>query len=171
MKIVETNRLMVEEATVEDGTFFYALLNSPTWLTHIGNRNIASVEDAVQYVFTHLIKSYRDNGFGLYKLVLKETGEPIGICGFVKRNYLSNADLGFALLPAYEGFGYAYEAAAGVLHYGINELSLQPVLAVTSEQNIRSQRLLRKLGFISTGTVQPDADKPAWLLYSTQSEA
>jgi RimJ/RimL family protein N-acetyltransferase len=44
-------------------------------------------------------------------------GLPIGICGLVKRNYLDDIDLGYALLPRYWGQGYAYEAAKAVLDY------------------------------------------------------
>lgn len=167
MNVLETERLLIEEATVDDGLFFLALVNSPNWLQYIGDRNIKSEEDAAQYIDTFLVKSYRTNGFGLYKLVEKEENKPIGICGFVKRTYLTHVDLGFALLPQYEGKGYVYEAASSILKYGHTKLSLSTVLAISRIENKRSHRLLYRLGFHDAGTLQPDLDKPALLLYST----
>ncbi len=41
------------------------------------------------------IASYEKNGFGLYRTALKDTDEPIGICGLVKRDGLDAPDVGF----------------------------------------------------------------------------
>lgn len=167
MRITETQRLWIEEASVANAPFFFALLNSPNWIKYIGNRNIQSEEDAESYINNFLVKSYRENGFGLYKVVQKEDNKPVGICGFIRRTYLTSVDIGFALLPQYESKGYAYEAAFCILEYGRTKLSLSPVLAITDKDNERSQRLLVRLGFHVAGTLQPDDEKAALLLYST----
>ena len=167
MRITETERLFIEEATPEDASFFLILLNTPNWITYIGDRNIKTEEEAAQYISAIIVKSYHDNGFGLYKLTVKEDNKPIGICGFVKRNYLPHADIGFALLPEFEGKGYAYEAAKSLMQYGFTRLLFSTLLAVTLAENGRSQKLLYKLGFTDSGTIQPDINKPPLLLYST----
>ena len=100
--ILETERHWLEEADSNDGAFFFELLNSPTWIRFIGDRGIASIDDAVNYIRESLIKSYRKNGFGLYKMVLKQDDRPIGICGLLKRPGLEHVDIGFAILPQYE---------------------------------------------------------------------
>ena len=168
MKIIETERLVIEEAMVADAPFFHRLLNSPGWLTHIGDRNIKSEKDAGMYVSERLIKSYAENGFGLYVMRLKESNEAIGICGFVKRDYLSSADLGFALLPDYEGKGYMLEAAENLVQYGFSTLSFTEILAITSLTNNKSKQLLLKLGFKNNGTSQPDKSQPPVLMFSIQ---
>ena len=68
------------------------------------------------------------------------------MCGLVKRNTLSHFDLGFAVLPAYEGKGYTYEASKAILQYTESELHLKTVVAFTTVENTKSQNLLLKLG-------------------------
>ncbi len=92
-------------------------------------------------------ESYKKFGFGMYAVELKETSAPIGICGFVKRDSLPEADIGFAFLPQLKKKGYAFESANAVMKYGREILNLNPVLAITSKDNESSGRLLAKLRF------------------------
>jgi len=71
----------------------------------------------------------------------------IGVCGFVKRDSLPEPDIGFALLPQYEGKGYAAESARAMMDYGRDRLGFKRVLAITTLDNKASGRLLEKLGF------------------------
>ncbi|MEO6049917.1 MAG: GNAT family N-acetyltransferase, partial [Pyrinomonadaceae bacterium] len=80
-------------------------------------------------------KSYRDHGFGLYTVEVKSDGTSIGLCGFVKRETLPEPDLGFAFLPEFEGKGYGFESASGVMKYGRTALGFSRVLAITSLDN------------------------------------
>jgi len=82
---------------------------------------------------------------------LKETGETIGICGFVRRDSLPDADIGYAFLPQFERRGFALEAARATMDYGRKTLGLKRVLAITTPDNESSIRLLEKLGFKSEG--------------------
>lgn len=146
MKILETERLIVEEATLSDAPFFLELLNSPNWLEFIGDRNVKLLEDATKYVQESLIDKYKKNGFGFYKMSLKANNEPIGAIGFLKREYLEFLDLGYAVLPNYEGKGYISEAAKAVVEYGHNKLQLQEIVAFTTEDNLASKKVLLKIG-------------------------
>lgn len=144
--MLETERLHIELANLDDKEFFFTLLNSPNWLKYIGDRGIKTLQDAVNYIQNSLIKSYCEKGFGLYKLVLQENNAPIGICGFLKRDYLDSVDIGFAVLPEYEGKGYTYEAAKAILEYGKTQLDMKVVYGITTNNNAGSQHLLEKLG-------------------------
>lgn len=144
--ILETKRLRLEEAVLSDGPFFWKLLNSPKWKAYIGDRKINAKSDAETYIQKELISNYKKQGFGLWKVVLKESNEPIGICGFVKRNYLNHPDIGFATLPKYEGNGYTYEAADACLMHGKDTLGFDLVQGITTPNNVASQQLLKKLG-------------------------
>ncbi len=146
MKIVETERLIVEEANLNDATFFLVLLNSPNWLKFIGDRNIKLLADAQKFVQESLIDNYKKNGFGFYKMSLKESNEPIGAIGFLKREYLEFPDIGYAILPIYENKGYISEAAKAVFEYGKNTLQLKTILGITTEENLASQKVLLKIG-------------------------
>ena len=146
MPTLHTKRLIIEEATFKDASFFLELLNSPGWLEHIGDREVHTKGEAIGYIQRYHIHFYKKYGFGMYKIVLKETQQAIGLCGLVKRDTLAHFDLGFAVLPAYVRKGYAFEAASAVLDYGKKTLALETILAFTTVENIKSQQLLEKLG-------------------------
>lgn len=79
---------------------------------------------------------------------LKETKTPIGMCGLIRRSDFEHVDIGFALLPAYEGKGYGHEAARAILKYANEDLQLYPIIAITLESNSDSVQLLKKLGMV-----------------------
>ena len=147
MKILETERTILREVTKDDIEFILDLLNQPSFLRYIGDRNVRTVEQARDYIESRLTASYRKFGFGMWAVELKETDAPIGLCGFVKRDSLPEADIGFAFLPQFERKGYAFESASAAMKYGGDVLNLNPVLAITSKDNESSGRLLGKLNF------------------------
>lgn len=165
-KVIETERLSLEMGQLHDTDFIFKLLNSPTWIQFIGDRGIRTEDDARAYIENNLIRSYQENGFGLYKMVLKESRIPIGLCGFIKRDYLDHADFGFAILPAYENQGYTYEAAKAILEYGTTTLKLNPILAITTPENSKSRYLLEKIGFTEQASIRPGNAKREFLLFS-----
>ena len=147
MKILETSRLVLEEFTLGDADFIFALLNSPGWLQFIGDRGIKNIDDARKYISDKLIASYLTNGFGLYIVRLKNENIPIGMCGLVKRAGLEDVDIGFALSPDFSGKGYAYEAAIATMNYAKDILNIKSIVAITTPNNISSINLLKKLQF------------------------
>ncbi|HEX8638864.1 MAG TPA: GNAT family N-acetyltransferase [Pyrinomonadaceae bacterium] len=147
MNILETERLILREIVERDAEFIFNLLNQPSFIKYIGNRSVHSIEVAREFIESRYRQSYREHGFGLYTVELKENNMPIGICGFVKRETLPEADIGFAFLPQFERKGFAFESADAVLKYGRDVLGLKRVLAITTIDNESSGRLLAKLGF------------------------
>ena len=145
--ILQTERLTIREFAYTDSSFTITLLNSPGWLQYIGDRNVHSEADAISYLQNGPLKSYNENGYGLWLIALTETDTPIGMCGLIKRDYLEHKDIGFAFLPEYSSKGYAYESAAAVLRYSRDTLGLPAIAAITIPINQSSIRLLQKLGF------------------------
>jgi len=147
VKVLETARLALRWLETDDAEFILQLVNEPSWLRFIGDKGIRTVDDARSYIEEGPVAMYRQLGFGLYLVELKESGDPIGICGLIKRDALEDVDLGFAFLPAFWGNGYAFESAAAVMDYGRRTFKLSRLLAITSQDNEISARLLEKLGF------------------------
>ena len=147
MKVLETARLALRWLESDDAAFMLQLLNEPSWLRYIGDKGVRTVEDARHYIENGPVAMYRRLGFGLYLVELKESGEPIGICGLIKRESLEDVDLGFAFLPTFWGKGFAFESAAAVMGYGRRAFGMSRLLAVTSPDNHASVALLEKLGF------------------------
>lgn len=152
--ILETDRLLLRELNLGDVPFILSLLNSPGWLKYIGDRGVKNEEQAKDYLLNGPLKSYRENGFGLYLVEERISKLPIGLCGLLKRETLENPDLGFAFLSDYMGKGFAFEAANAVLEYTKSELKLPTILAIVLPNNQPSIKLLEKLGFQYQKTLQ-----------------
>ena len=165
-KILETERLYLREFNLEDADFVLRLLNSPKWIEFIGDRNVRTHADATGYLKNNLIKSYKENGFGLWVLVLKETNIAIGACGLVNRDTLEDIDIGFAMLPGYLGLGYGYEIANATMNYAKNTLHLDKIVGITNPNNIASIKLLNKIGLRFEKTIEL-SDKDTVLFFST----
>jgi RimJ/RimL family protein N-acetyltransferase len=143
--ILATPRLRLRTADLDDADFYLALVNDPGFLEHIGDRGIRTREDAVQALLEGPIAMQEMRGHSLYVVELKDSGEPIGMCGLIKRETLDGVDIGYAYLANYCGRGYAYEAGMAVLALA-PALGLKRVLAITSPNNLASNGLLRKMG-------------------------
>ena len=100
---------------MNDAAFFADLVNSPDWLRYIGDRGVTSINDASRFLRDGFLRSYEDNDFGYYLVKTARERVPIGICGFLRKPMLEHPDFGFALLPAYQGRGLAYESCRAVL--------------------------------------------------------
>jgi RimJ/RimL family protein N-acetyltransferase len=146
LSLLETDRLALRELTPADAPFILELVNDPDWLRYIGDRGVHTLEHAVTYIENGPASMYARYGFGLWLVELKASGEPLGLCGLLKRDFLEDVDIGYAFLPHYRGEGYALEAAAGVLEYAGATLGIRRVLAIVTSENERSARLLEKLG-------------------------
>jgi RimJ/RimL family protein N-acetyltransferase len=158
MKILETNRLILRQLSTEDVAFILELVNEPSFIQNIGDRGVRTFEDARAYILRVAISSYEKNGFGLYLVELKDSGQSIGMCGLIKRDGLEDVDIGYAFLPRFWLKGYAVEAAAAVKDYARDMLGLKRLVAITDPANQGSIRVLEKIGLKYEKMVRLSAD-------------
>jgi RimJ/RimL family protein N-acetyltransferase len=160
MAVLETDRLVLRRLSLDDAEFILRLLNEPSFLRYIGDKGVRNLDDARAYLLNGPIASYTRYGFGLYHTSLKETGEPIGMCGLLKRDALPDVDVGFAFLPKFWRQGYAAESAAAALRHGKSDFGITRVLAITSPDNLGSIRTLEKIGFRFERMIRLTEDSP-----------
>lgn len=146
MKILETERLILRQLSNDHAGFILELLNEPSFIQNIGDRKIRTLDGAMGYINNGPVASYAKHGFGLWLVELKETGEPIGMCGLIKRDNLDDVDIGYAYLPKFWSKGYAVESALAVKEYARNVVGLRRIVAITNPDNWGSIRVLEKLG-------------------------
>lgn len=146
MIVARTQRLTLRWIELSDAEFVHALVNDADWLRYIGDRGVNSLADAESYIQSGPQAMYARLGFGLYAVVLNRGGQLIGMCGLIQRETLPAVDLGYALLPAFRGHGYALEAAKACVSLARAQFGLRKLLAITSPDNATSQRLLLSLG-------------------------
>jgi len=162
--VLHTARLVLRELNLDDAEFIVELVNDPDWLRFIGDKNVHDVEGARRYLREGPLASYSRNGFGLWCVELEVERAPIGMCGLIRRDTLPDVDVGFAFLARFRGAGYAREAAEATLAHGFGKLGLQRIVAITALDNVRSQRLLERIGmrFESRGRLAGDSDELAF---------
>ena len=165
MDELQTERLLLRALTFDDAAFILRLLNEPSYLEHIGDKNVRTLDDARAYVEYGPMASHRAHGYGLDRVELRASGQPIGICGLLRREMLDDADLGYAFLPEFWSRGYASEAVTAVLADAKSRLGLRRVAAVVSNDNAASIRLLEKLGFHYRRMISLHAGEPEIRLY------
>ena len=146
MLVLQSERLDLRWFNSDDAAFILQLLNEPSWLQHIGDRQVRTLQQAHEWLQTRLVSGYERQGMGFWAVCLRKQMEPIGLCGLIQRDTLPDVDVGYAFLPAFWGRGYAKEAAGACLRYGQEVLGLQRILAITGPDNQASQRVLAGLG-------------------------
>lgn len=145
-ELLETERLVLKLATVEDAPFVLELLNTPKWKQFIGDRNVNTLDEATDYIKQRMLPQHDRLGYGNYIVIRKEDNIKMGSCGLYDRDGVDGLDIGFAFLPDFEKKGYAYEASKRILDAAFNEFSIHKISAITLKDNFSSQNLLKKLG-------------------------
>ncbi len=145
-ELIESKRLIQRKLTQKDASFILTLMNDPDYHRFIGDRGLRTVPDTEKYLEEKYIQSYKTSGFALYLVLLKETKEPIGICGLIKRDSLETVDLGFAFSKEHRNKGYGTESCLEWLKEA-KSLAFNYILAITSKDNTNSIALLNKLNF------------------------
>jgi RimJ/RimL family protein N-acetyltransferase len=164
-KTYETERLLLKPTYEEDAAFVFELFNTPDWLRYIGNRNVLSIENAREYIKCKMLPQLERLGFGNYTVIRKSDHVSMGICGLYDREGLDGLDNGFAFLPEYGRNGYAFEAANKLKQVAFTKFGITEIVAITTQDNIASQKLLEKLGLTLTGTTKIPNDDEELLLY------
>jgi RimJ/RimL family protein N-acetyltransferase len=169
MTALKTGRLLIDELSFDDTEFIVELLNDESFLRFIGDKGVRTIEDAHKYLQDGPMQSYRRNGFGLLLVRRASDGAKLGMCGLVRREGLDHPDLGFAFLPEYRAYGYAFESAFAVLNDARSRLGIDRILGICNPDNGASIALLTKAGFCFEKQLRLSADAEPVNLYSTGS--
>jgi RimJ/RimL family protein N-acetyltransferase len=164
-KSFETERLFLRPTNEEDAEFIIELMNTPKWIQFIGDRNVKSIDSAKEYIKTKITPQLQRLGYATYTLILKSDQTKIGTCGLYDREGLGGIDIGFAFLPQYEGQGYGFESADKLIQVAIQQFDVKEINAITTKDNIVSQKLLEKLGLALNGFTKLPNDDEELLLY------
>jgi len=90
------------------------------------------------------------NGYGMFAVEIKETGEFIGTVGICQVRFdapfTPAVEIAWRLNYESWGKGYATEAARAVMDYGFNEMDLDEIVAFTIHDNTPGIHVMEKLG-------------------------
>jgi RimJ/RimL family protein N-acetyltransferase len=149
--IMDTARLTIRETTVADVDDFYRIYSDPEITRHMDPLFLDIAEEKA-YAAEYIRTIYHFYGYGLWTLVLRETGEVIGRAGVSWRQGYSDPELGFVIARAHQRQGYAEEALRAIIGYARTELEFDRLQALIQPENTASLALCEKLGFRGQGT-------------------
>ena len=143
-----TNRLVLRQITVEDAPELFFQRTDERVMKYIERPRPKDINDTITFINT--ITDLRDkNEIITWGISLKENPKLIGTVvylNFKKENY--RAEFGYALHPDYWRKGIMDEVAKAVIDYGFNVMKLHSIEANINPENIASQKLLEKNGFV-----------------------
>lgn len=170
-EVLETERLVLREFTLADLDSLHGILSDPVTMSFWPKPFDRA---ATQRWIERARESYATHGFGRYAVTLKQTGELIGDCGFlrVEVNGVPENDLGYILAKNHWGRGYATEAARGCLRYGFEQLRLARIVANMESKHLKSKKVAETIGmrFECEFINQRNRNLPTLLFSQTSSE-
>ncbi len=152
--ILETDRLLLREYVEADAEAFFQLNTDLEILRFTSDAPLRDVEHAREVLCEHPIADYRKYAFGRWACIHKVSGEHLGFTGLKRIEELGEVEIGFRLMRANWGFGFATEAAKACVAYGLNELALKRIIGLVMPDNIASVRVLQKTGLRFSGNVR-----------------
>jgi RimJ/RimL family protein N-acetyltransferase len=143
--ILETDRCIIRETTVEDVDGFYELYKDKEITEYMENL-FEDREEEIEYTKSYIKNVYEFYGFGMWTVLDKATGEVIGRAGVSYRDGYELPELGFMIGKKYQRRGLAYEVCSAILKYMRDNYAVDEVLIFIEPQNTPSILLAKKLG-------------------------
>lgn len=152
--VLETERLRLRRVTEHDAPHLMEYLSDEEVMKHYGLAPFESVDDAVAEVrwYESLLEEQSGIRWGV---TLKDHDRIIGSIGF--HRYVPQhhrVEIGFELSKEYWGQGIASESLNEVLSYGFENFPFQRIEALIEPENLASQKLVEKQGFIREGLLR-----------------
>ncbi|WP_268625381.1 GNAT family N-acetyltransferase [Paenibacillus alvei] len=151
---IEGERVRLSRVTAEDLDFICDLeTNENIWLFE---ENVEPNKEIVRQNYLERIDSTYHYDF---KISQKVDGEvtPIGLAhvrSYV--DYRRSWEVGYAIIPEYQGLGYGYEAIKRLLDFTFHQLQAHKVVGMCNAHNVKSMKLMEKLGMRREGTFKEE---------------
>lgn len=150
--ILETDRLILREMSQADFPDLCKILQDEE-VMYAYEHAFSGTE--VQEWLDRQLQRYREYGFGLWAVILKETGKMIGQCGLTMQDSGSGSvlEVGYLFQKAFWHHGYATEAAVACKDYAFTVLKAAEVYSIIRDSNLPSQAVARRNGMTAHGTL------------------
>lgn len=156
--ILETERLFLREMTMDDFDSLYAVLADPEIMQHYP---YSFDEERVRSWIERNMKRYTDDGFGLWAVCLKDTGEMIGDCGLTLQNIEGQMlpEIGYHIRRDQQRKGYAKEAAAAVRDWAFQNTEYPALYSYCKYTNVGSFKTAESIGMHFEKEYEDEANK------------
>ena len=143
--VLETERLILRHLTADDVEAMFAVIGDPETMKFYPQT--VTREDAARWV-TRSQERYRSDGYGLFAVILKSSGEVIGNCGLMRQEVEGESmlEVGYHFRRDHWGHGYATEAARACMTYAFHNLAARKVVSLIVAENLPSRRVAERNG-------------------------
>ena len=149
--IIETDRLLLRKLTPDDlPTLRRLLQDDQAMVAYEGAFSDAEVQDWLD----RQLARYQRWRFGLWAVLLRESGQVIGQCGLTMQPWKGQEvlEIGYLLERAHWHHGYATEAARACKDYAFATLGATEVCSIIRDTNLASQRVALRNGMTPADT-------------------
>lgn len=145
---LETERLYLRRVVNEDVNEIFVLRSDQEVMKYIPRPLVKTEEEALAHIA--MIDEKIDSNEGInWAITLKDNPKLIGIIGHYRiRPEHFRAEIGYMLLPEYQGRGITSEAIKEVVKYGFEVMKLHSIEAIIDPENFASEKVLQKNGFV-----------------------
>lgn len=148
--LLTTPKFVLRRLTVEDQNEIFILRSDPRVLLYLDTPPAKSLDDAYKFI-EKINNGESERKWNYWAISFKNEAKLVGtICLWNISEDLTSADIGFTLLPDFQGRGIMQEVLPEVLNYGFTELHLEKIRGEVAPKNIKSINLLIKFGFTRT---------------------
>ena len=156
--ILETERLFLREMTMDDFDALYAVLSDAEIMQHYP---YTFDEERVRSWIERNMDRYKNDGFGLWAVCLKETGEMIGDCGLTLQNIDGQMlpEIGYHIRKDQQRKGYAKEAAAAVRDWAFQNTEYPALYSYCKYTNVGSFKTAESIGMHFEKEYEDEANK------------
>jgi ribosomal-protein-alanine N-acetyltransferase len=161
--IFETERLIVRLYTIDDLDHFFRLNGDEEVMRYI--RAAQTLQESKVFL-KKIISAYIERpGTGRWGMFSKSDHQYLGSFAIIPVENYDKLQIGYALLKENWGKGYASESVKGGIHYAFHQLNLAEIAGITFPENISSQKVLLKNGFVFNKTiVEEDREMNLYIL-------
>jgi RimJ/RimL family protein N-acetyltransferase len=143
--ILETDRLRLRPVSPDDLDHIVALYGDPEVMRYIGTRGALTREEACGRL-DFMVDHWRRHGFGMWSLFRKDDGAFVGRCGMRYMDSTTDVELGYTLVKACWGQGFATEASRAVVRYALDVMKMKRLVAIADPENTASVNVMKKIG-------------------------
>lgn len=148
--IIETERLIMREFEETDLDSYVEIISNENVYKWLGQRNKKTTEDA-KSIIDYFMKEFSKNGIGVFAVISKESGKLIGQAGVKYIREFDAIEYIYALDYREWNKGYATEMGKSFMENFKTYYPNTKLIAITYPDNMKSRKVLSKLGFESKG--------------------
>ena len=162
--VFTTERLTLRQPATDDQGDIFALRSDPEVNKYLGRQPSKTIEDAINFI-NKINDNFEKNSSIYWVITRTNTKEFVGtIClyDFSKEN--NSCEIGYELLPKFQGQGIMKEATEKIIEYAFQTMQFKKIVAVTHKDNQNSSKLLEKFDFKKS--MEPDIENADLNIYT-----